>query len=440
MIPGPPRVPVPAWGREGSLTLMVDAPPVPDEPEPARVDEALALGRVGALLLDAGMSVTDVRDALDDVRVAAASDDVRVGVLPQLVIVTRRSTGAATMAPAGDSELSFRQSGRAGRLVRELRDKTTPLSAANARIEEIRAETAGHPVARWAFGSVLSAGGLAVLFRCPWWAILLSLAIGGLVGLLLALLQQVRGAAALAPFVASLVSTALLGLAATRLELGPVPLLAVCAPVAILVPGAVITNGLLELTATDILTGSARLVYGLVVLAFMAAGIAAGAVLTGLHLDAESAALAGEVPRLVTDATGWGALPPLWLSWVGIVVLGIGVGFIFASGWSLTLVIVAAMALTYALLISLTPWLGGSVATGVTACVVLLLARILEQRTVAVPTVVSFLPAFLLLVPGSVALVALAAADVQALTAAMATFASLCIGTKLGSVLGDLLR
>ncbi len=402
-------------------------------------DADLVLGRVGALLLDAGMSVTDVRDAVDDVRRATASD-VRVGVLPQLMIVTRRSTGAATMVPAGDSELSFRQAGRAGRLVRELRDRAIPLSAANARIEEIRAAAAGYPVARWALGGVLSAGGLAVLFRCPWWAILLSLAIGGLVGLLLALLQQVRGAAALAPFVASLLSTSLLGLAATRLDLGPVPLLAICAPIAVLVPGAVITNGLLELTATDILTGSARLVYGLVVLAFMAAGIAAGAALTGLHLDVDSAALVGQVPSLVTDATGWGALPPLWVSWVGIVVLGIGVGFIFASGPALTVVTVVAMALTYSLLISLTPWLGGSVATGATSCVVLLLARILEKRTVAVPTMVSFLPAFLLLVPGSVALVALAAADVGALTSAMATFASLCIGTKLGSVLGDLLR
>lgn len=402
-------------------------------------DADLVLGRVGALLLDAGMSVTDVRDAVDDVRRATASD-VRVGVLPQLMIVTRRSTGAATMVPAGDSELSFRQAGRAGRLVRELRDRAIPLAAANARIEEIRAAAAGHPVARSLFGGVLSGGGLAVLFRCPWWAILLSLAIGGLVGLLLALLQQVRGAAALAPFVASLLSTSLLGLAATRLDLGPVPLLAICAPIAVLVPGAVITNGLLELTATDILTGSARLVYGLVVLAFMAAGIAAGAALTGLHLDVDSAALVGQVPSLVTDATGWGALPPLWVSWVGIVVLGIGVGFIFASGPALTVVTVVAMALTYSLLISLTPWLGGSVATGATSCVVLLLARILEKRTVAVPTMVSFLPAFLLLVPGSVALVALAAADVGALTSAMATFASLCIGTKLGSVLGDLLR
>lgn len=402
-------------------------------------DADLVLGRVGALLLDAGMSVTDVRDAVDDVRRATASD-VRVGVLPQLMIVTRRSTGAATMVPAGDSELSFRQAGRAGRLVRELRDRAIPLAAANARIEEIRAAAAGHPVARSLFGGVLSGGGLAVLFRCPWWAILLSLAIGGLVGLLLALLQQVRGAAALAPFVASLLSTSLLGLAATRLDLGPVPLLAICAPIAVLVPGAVITNGLLELAATDILTGSARLVYGLVVLAFMAAGIAAGAALTGLHLDVDSAALVGQVASLVTDATGWGALPPLWVSWVGIVVLGIGVGFIFASGPALTVVTVVAMALTYSLLISLTPWLGGSVATGVTSCVVLLLARILEKRTVAVPTMVSFLPAFLLLVPGSVALVALAAADVGALTSAMATFASLCIGTKLGSVLGDLLR
>ena len=120
--------------------------------------------------------------------------------------------------------------------------------------------------------------------------------------------------------------------------------------------------------------------------------------------------------------------------------LGLGVGLAFAAGPALTGLIVVVMALTYSLLVLLTPLLGGVVATGATSCVVLLLARVLEKRTVAVPTTVSFLPAFLLLVPGSVALVALAAADVQALTTAMATFASLCIGTKLGSVLGDLLR
>ncbi|MFT4293836.1 MAG: threonine/serine exporter family protein [Micropruina sp.] len=415
-------------------------PPTPTGPEPADGDRALVLGRLGALLLDAGMSVTDVRDTLDDIRVAELPQDISIGVLPDLVIVTRRTTGAAMLLPRTEADLSFRQSGRAGRLVRELRTRMISLAQADARIEEIRGEVAGHPVARWAFGSVLSAGGLAVLFRCPWWAILLSFAIGGLVGLLIVLLQRVRGATALAPFLASLLSTALLGLIATRLDLGVVPLLAVCAPIAVLVPGALITNGLLELTATDILTGSARLVYGLVVLAFMAAGISAGAFLTGLHLDAGSSALVGDVPGLVTDATGWGALPPLWLSWVGIVVLGIGVGLAFAAGSALTGLIVAAMALTYTLLVLLTPPLGGIVATGATSCVVLLLARILEKRTIAVPTMVSFLPAFLLLVPGSVALVALAAADVRALSAAMATFASLCIGTKLGSVLGDLLR
>ena len=419
---------------------MAALPPPRSGAEPGGEDEALALGRLGALLLDAGSSVTDVRDTLDAIRQAALPEDIRVGVLPELVIVTRRTTGAAMMVPAGEGELSFRQSGRAGRLVRELRAGVVPLAEAAARIDEIRSEVTTHPVVRWVLGSLLSAGGLAVLFRCPWWAILVSLAIGGLVGLLVALAQRVRGAGALAPFVASLFSTALLGAAATTLDVGPVPLLAVCAPIAVLVPGALITNGLLELTATDILTGSARLVYGLVVLAFMAAGIAAGAVLTGLHLDAASAALAGDVPRLATDAAGWAALPPLWVSWVGIAVLGVGVGLAFAAGPGLTGLIVVVMALTYSLLVLLTPPLGGVVATGTTSGVVLLLARVLEKRTVAVPTMVSFLPAFLLLVPGSVALVALAAADVRALTAAMATFASLCIGTKLGSVLGDLLR
>jgi hypothetical protein len=58
--------------------------------------------------------------------------------------------------------------------------------------------------------------------------------------------------------------------------------------------------------------------------------------------------------------------------------------------------------------------------------------------TLAVPATVSFQPAFLLLVPGTVGLVALASFDAAAPAAAPMIFISLCIGTKVA--LADGLR
>jgi hypothetical protein len=56
-----------------------------------------------------------------------------------------------------------------------------------------------------------------------------------------------------------------------------------------------------------------------------------------------------------------------------------------------------------------------------------------------VPAAVLFLPAFLLLVPGTVGLVALATLEGAAIGDALRTFASLCIGTHAGALLADLL-
>ena len=56
----------------------------------------------------------------------------------------------------------------------------------------------------------------------------------------------------------------------------------------------------------------------------------------------------------------------------------------------------------------------------------------------AIPATVSFFPAFLLLVPGTVGLVAVATFDPEALATPLATFVSLCIGTKIGGLLPGL--
>jgi uncharacterized membrane protein YjjB (DUF3815 family) len=246
-------------------------------------------------------------------------------------------------------------------------------------------------------------------------------------------------AAAIAPFVVALVSTVLVGVIVDAFGFGHAPLFAVCAPIAILVPGMLITNALLELTATDIVTGSARLVYGLVVLGFMIAGIAAGGALTGLRLDPDSAALVGQISGVTAVHGGWwAAVPPLWLSWIGILVLAVGVGLALGSGRRLTAMSVLAMACTYGLLLLLTPTVGKAVATGI-AVALFIASRLIARLPLALPAAAFFQPAFLLLVPGTLGLIALATFDGAAVGTALEIFAALCIGTKVGALVADLL-
>lgn len=399
---------------------------------------ALTLGELGVLLLDSGVSVTDVRHSLIEV---AAASDIKVfafTVLPEIVIVSDLRTGVARLANTHSEELSFLQAAHANQLVQRLKSGELNIRQIPTKISEIRRIRRRHPVLTWMLGSALTSAGLAILFRCSWWAIVLAVLVGGLVGLVAAVANRRSGAIAILPFVTALGSTLLVGALSAFFGLGAVPLFAVCAPVAILVPGALITNALLELTAADIVTGSARLIYGLISLGFMAVGIYTGASLTGLKIDPGSAALVGEIAHVAVEHNGWAALPPLWLSWIGVAILATGIGLYFGSGRPLILVSVAAMTCTYALLALLTPVLGSVTAAGIAAGVLFIFARILERFTLSIPATVSFQPAFLLLVPGTVGLVALATFDSAALSGALTTFISICVGIKVAALIVDL--
>lgn len=391
---------------------------------------------LGVLLLEAGLPVTDVRASLDLVAgTTIRADRPEIAVLPETVFIGMQGSTGFSTANAGT--LSVRQSAAAGRLVRALRKGRVGLDAVDAQIAAIRATPIRFPLFRRAAGSALIALGLAVLFRCPWWAIALATLVGFVVGAISQVMERNKAAVAIVPFVSALISTLLVGLIAEWLHLGPVPLFAVSAPIAILVPGALLTNSLLELTATDIVSGSSRLLYGLIVLGMMIAGIVAGAAWAGVELDLDSAAQIGEIVGVGTDATGWAALPPLWLSWIGVVMLAIGIGVAFASGFRLTAVSVIVMVATYALLIGLAPFVGSVIAAGITAAVLFIAARTIERVFVILPATVSFQPAFLLLVPGTVGLVALTSLDPASLTTTPLTFLSLCIGIKVGSLITD---
>lgn len=392
----------------------------------------------GTFLLDSGHSVTDTRDTLEAVqRVHAPNAKLSFAVLPEAVFVGKHAGAAPASLGISATQMSMTQSAAANRLTRALRLDEITLDAAVTRAAAIRARTPRFQLLRMVLGSALLAVGLAVLFRCPWWAVAFCAVTGLVVGALIALASRIGAASSVLPFLASFVSTCLVGVAAHLFDLGEVPLFAVCSPVAILVPGALITNALLELTASDIVTGAARLVSGIVLLGFMTAGIIAGAALTGLRLDPGSVALVGEISSASTGATGWFALPPLWAGWGGVVLVAIGISFAFGADRRLLPVTVLTMACTYLLLSTLGPITGSIFATGATAMVLFIASRLLERMPSGIPSAVSFQPAFLLLVPGTIGLVALTSQNPENLSSTPLVFVSLCIGTKLGAAVGE---
>lgn len=414
------------WGATQRKALEIYASP------------ARQLCELGAALLDSGVSVTDVATSLNRAAAKQGLEQVAFSALPELVVATVSESGSTLTVQAKKVDLLFSQSAAVNRLARRVEMGEVAINEISARVDTIRAMSRSFGVLKWILGTAFVSLGLAVLFRCPWWAVALVFLTGGLVGALIRALGRIGGAAAIVPFVTAFVSTIVIGAASAALGFSLVPLFAVCAPVAILVPGALITNALLELTATDIVTGSARLMYGIIVLGFMVAGIAAGGSLTGLRVDPDSVALVGHSVNAAPLGPGWQELPPFWSSWIGVVILALGVGLALGSGWMLSLFNMAVMTSAYALLTALTPLVGSVVAVGVTAGSLFVAARLIEHFLLAAPATVTFLPAFLLLVPGTVGLVALATFEPTALISALLTFVSLCIGTKVGDAISEL--
>lgn len=406
---------------------------------PARVALESRFAELGTFLLDSGHSVTDTRETLEAVQATQAPEaDFSFVVLPETVFVGENAGAAPASMGTSGATLSMTQSASANRLARALRLGNIGLDAAAQKALAVRRAVPRFPLLRLVLGGAMLSVGLAILFRCPWWAVAFCAVTGAVVGALISFASRISTANSVMPFLASFVSTSLVGVLASAFDLGEVPLFAVCAPVAILVPGALITNALLELTAADIITGAARLVSGLVLLGFMTAGVIAGAAVTGLRLDPGSVALVGDISSAATSATGWFALPPIEAAWAGVALIALGIGLVFGADRRLLPVTVIAMAFTYLLLTVLAPITGSIFATGATAMALFLVSRLLERMPSGVPSIVTFQPAFLLLVPGTIGLVALTSQDPDTLSTTPLVFVSLCIGIKLGAAISDI--
>jgi uncharacterized membrane protein YjjP (DUF1212 family) len=355
-------------------------------------------GEVQGLLLELGVALTMTGDAVSEIESQLRSVATgygfplaRISVFPTLLIVGL-GDGGATGVRTIDSfrQLRLDQASAVIHLARAAAaGRLAPLEA-SAELERILRAAPRFGVA----ASIVSHGvltvGLGLVIRPAAVDLWIYFALGALVGAMKALAARVGAGGYLLPVVAAAVVSAIAFLAHGSNEAASLRL--TIPPLVTFLPGALLTMATVDLAMGETVTGASRFVAGLLQLALLGIGIVIGAELIG---DPHAGPVAGSA----ADTLG------SWSPWVGVLIFGAGV-FVHnvAPRHSLPWLLVVLLAAWSGQLVGkqlLDATLSGFVGAAVMVPVAHLVGRIAN----APPAHVMFLPAFWLLVPGTIGLI-----------------------------------
>ena len=403
--------------------------PLPATPDDAAEIRAL-LAHLGTSLIAAGQPAHEIEEELAEVAVRLGYPEAESAVGPTGLFVTLTDGGPTThrSAPAG---LRLHQSASVRRIRHQLARGELAADDAREQLAVVAQRPVGNPQWLIALAWPVLAAGISLILQ-PGWANVAAAVVGAaVVHALVRLAEHHEVVKTLLPTLAAfLVSLVVFGAANAGLLEGP--LRTVLPPLAVLLPGALVVNGLSELAAGHMQAGSARLSYGLVQLGLFALGLLMATTL----LRVPSALLA----NLRVDEIGWAAAP------VGLLLIGLSIGLmegvpLAMQGWVLlvlSLAFGAQVAGQQLGSIGLGGFLGAISAS--------LGASVVELRRPELARLVLFLPAFWLLVPGSLGLVGvteLAAGHESGTEMALGVLGvaiAISLGLLVGSSLGRSLR
>jgi uncharacterized membrane protein YjjP (DUF1212 family) len=208
------------------------------------------------------------------------------------------------------------------------------------------------------------------------------------------------------------------------------PQYALVPPLVTFLPGAMLTFGMVELAYGDMVSGSSRLITGLVELVLLAFGLTAGAVLVGYRPENLTDAARGAV------AAPWALVAP----WAGVVVFWVGVHLTFSaprnSLWWMLLVLLLAFAAQQLA----AGFLGKEISGFFGTLVATPLGYLIQKCFKGPPSMVTFLPSFWLLVPGALGLLTVNRllsdpTRLDGLISVAFTLASIALGALVGASL-----
>jgi uncharacterized membrane protein YjjP (DUF1212 family) len=389
------------------------------------VDAMLAALAVG--LGKSSLPVSQTQDLLGQVaRVFDHAADF--SVLSTILIIGDPSTGRFRLQAIDGSYRFDQVEAVQEELARALSGNVSPVDI-TAALQKIDVSSAPSVALIRILGYGLACIGFAAALRLSPDLLLVALGLGLLVGVALVTITPKSNGGVLLPVAATFICALVIGIFADVMGIeDPVRLAAV--PVLFLLPGAAITASVIELVSGDMLAGSSRLAYSIMQLLAMGFAFALGTNLAGVPSDdlADLSANAG----------------PAWLAWVGALAFAAGIsvyGCLPRRIWAATLFL-AVFAFTVQQFVSI--WVAPPLAGGVAAALALLGAFVLNRQVSAGPTAfVLFIPAFWLIVPGSLGFTALTGVltfnvSLSSLGPQAAfTFIAMAIGIMLASLIWD---
>lgn len=274
-------------------------------------------------------------------------------------------------------------------------------------------------------GHAILTVGLAMLLAPTPAGLVASALLGAAVGALKAVNRNQPLLALPLPVAAATLVSALVFFAAQQgMPIDPTQLLV--APLVTFLPGAMLTLAMVELAYGDMMSGSSRLVTGFVHLVLLAFGLAVGAALVGYEVD-----------ELLDATRPLHAVP--WIPWAGVVVFGIGVHLHFSAPRNSLLWMLAVLLVVFAVQRAATGLVRSEVSGFFGMLVAMPLGYLVQLAFKGPPAMVTFLPSFWIVVPGSLGLVSVTrmlsdrAAGIDGLVTVLVVLVSVALGTLMGA-------
>jgi uncharacterized membrane protein YjjP (DUF1212 family) len=392
-----------------------------------------ALVTVGEAMIDSGYPSNLTRGALEDIATANAQPRAEIVVFPTALIVTLNNaeTTATRAVSAGHRDYLLYELDGIDHTVRTAGRMPGSAGWVSEQMSRLRTMPAPFTRAQRIAAYVLVSAAIAVLLGANWLGLLLAAVLGAGVGVLLLLGERVASNYQVLVIVAASfgVSLAVFTVARTALDPGVLPSL--IAPLVILLPGGLLTTSVIELATGHIMSGAARAAAGAMRLLLLAVGIVAAGALIG-------------VPSVQLDSAAdpLGPVAP----WIAVAVFGVGIAVNQCArprsiGWIVLLLYVAYGAQVLGDIL-----VGGVLSALVGAAVVTPIAVIIARQLSGPPAIVSFLPAFWLLVPGALGLVGVTevlggdATGARTIVTTIATMIAIALGVLIGLASTSTLR
>ena len=386
---------------------------------PAGDDVPDMLGVFGATLLAANQATPDVESDLRAVADAYDRQDLKLAVLPTLLLVSD-STRTTAFSEVGRPLRLDQVAALQDEVHRAVRDRPPPAEVI-ARIRDIRVAPPRFRTATTIIGHTILTLGFGLVLNPTLTALPAYIVLGAIVGTIVVFGSRLATLSLILPVVTAFLVTLLTAHLLTP-WIGEDPLRIVAPPLASFLPGLALTIAAVELTRGQIIAGASRLVYGGARLVLLAFGVYAGMIATG-QLPADE------------DAASLGA----WAPWVGIVLTGIGYALWSSAPKGALPWVIAALAVAHGAQVLGNLVTGPELSGFLGALVVAPFARLAGRFPSAPPAIVLTICGFWILVPGALGFIGVteAASHSSDAVATLFTTAITIIAIAIGMLVGS---